>query len=114
MARRKLRRSGPRPGPADPAGHPGPPGPPGRPGPRGPAGRPGPPGPPGPRGARGATGSGGAKAARRPASHPEALIDKLDEQMGEIHKALETQLIRIAQMQQQIDELRARNNRPST
>jgi hypothetical protein len=33
--------------------------------------------------------------------------------MGEIHKALETQLIRIAQMQQQIDELRARNNRPS-
>jgi hypothetical protein len=41
-----------------------------------------------------------------------SILEKLDEQMGEVHKALETQLIRIAQMQQQIDDLRA-ENRPS-
>jgi hypothetical protein len=38
---------------------------------------------------------------------PEALLDKLEKQMDEVRRGLETQFVRIAQMQQQIDELRA-------
>ena len=58
-------------------------------------------------GARGATGRPGVitKASRKPTIR---MIEHLDREMGTVHKALETQLIRIAQIQQQLDELRAR------
>ena len=76
----------------------------------GPAGPPGPPGIEGRRGvtgARGATGRPGGitKASRKPTIR---MIEHLDREMSTVHKALETQLIRIAQIQQQLDELRAR------
>ena len=74
----------------------------------GPAGPPGPPGIEGRRGvtgARGATGRPGVitKASRKPTIR---MIEHLDREMSTVHKALETQLIRIAQIQQQLDELR--------
>jgi hypothetical protein len=73
----------------------------------------GPPGPPGIEGMRGATGARGAtgrsgvttKASRKPTIR---MIEHLNREMSTVHKALETQLIRIAQIQQQLDELRAR------
>ena len=85
----------------------------GRRGPAGPPGPPGPIGPPGPAGAAGPPGETGDKGRRgRPGSNiPHVIIEKLDEQMAEIQKALEIQLVRIGQMQRQIDELRAKNNR---
>jgi len=85
----------------------------GRRGPAGPPGPPGPIGPPGPAGAAGPPGETGDKGRRgRPGSNiPDVIIEKLDEQMAEIQKALEIQLVRIGQMQRQIDELRAKNNR---
>lgn len=79
---------------------------------RRPAGSPGPSGPMGPRGPRGATGAAGARGQRgvagtsRPAE-PIPVLNKLDEQMSEVQRTLEIQFSRIAQLQQQIDELRA-------
>jgi hypothetical protein len=87
----------------------------GAPGQRGSVGLTGPAGPPGPtgiegirglRGARGPTGRRGVttKASRKPTIR---MIEHLDREMSAVQKALETQLIRIAQIQQQLDELRA-------
>jgi hypothetical protein len=45
------------------------------------------------------------KASRKPTIR---MIEHLDREMSTVHKALETQLIRIAQIQQQLDELRTR------
>ncbi len=61
----------------------------------------------GARGARGATGRQRVitKVSRKLTIR---MIEHLDCEMSAVHKALETQLIRIAQIQQQLDELRAR------
>ena len=84
---------------------------------RGRAGPPGPPGPPGPRGSRGRTGGAGltARAAQSEFSDvsPSAILKKLHQQMGEVLRTLEVQFTRIAQMQQQLDEL-ARRTDPHT
>jgi hypothetical protein len=37
-----------------------------------------------------------------------AMIERIDREISEVHKALATQLIRIAQIQQELDNLRAR------
>ena len=80
----------------------------------------GPPGPPGPRGPRGPKGVSGPRGG---GSHAELVgggaamevVERLSEEMllvhedmVSVHRALETQLTRIAQIQQQLDELRTR------
>lgn len=80
------------------------PGPPGRAGARGPIGK------PGTRGARGATGARGEKGATGPTATArvprQTLLDEINGHVEGIYRELEVQLTRMAQLQQQVDELR--------
>lgn len=82
-----------------PRGVPGPPGPRGPSGTTGAAGKIGPRGPVGKHGARGATGN-------EPPDRS-ALLAQVHASIEEIHRDLSIQLTRMAQIQQQVDQLRA-------
>ena len=74
-------------------------------GPRGPAG---PAGPPGPAGARGPEGPQGKPGKRGPKGRATSIdtLEALDAHIEQINKELHTQLQRMAQIQQQLDEVR--------
>lgn len=94
---------------------------------RGPQGIPGPPGPPGARGARGPRGHKGARGAKGPRGATgtkdatgkaraggsgeqldrRKLLRNVNTQIEDIYRQLDIQLKRMAQIQQQLDELRA-------
>jgi hypothetical protein len=67
---------------------------------RGPRGRIGPPGPKGPKGERGASGQDG------PAAKGNEVLEIVEKQIDDIHRELDIQMKRIAQLQMQVDELR--------
>ena len=73
-------------------------------GPRGPAGPRGRPGLKGPRGAIGPEGPAGHAASSAKGSD---VLEIVETQIDEIHHELDAQMKRLAQMQQQVDELRA-------
>jgi hypothetical protein len=90
---------------ADRRTRPGPPGPPGRPGPRGAKGA------AGAKGAKGARGAAGARGRSSPTSMPAAALAQFSEielTIEDIYKELDVQMKRMAQLQQQVDELRAK------
>ena len=79
-------------------------------------GRRGVPGPPGPAGPRGARGERGEKGERGPRSHPASAapasvltqLSEMEHTIEDIYKELDIQMTRMAQMQVQVDELRAK------
>jgi len=85
----------------------------------------GPAGPPGPRGKRGATcnrssrlkgergprGATGERGAAAPANR-KVIVAELTDHIDDIYKQLDIQMRRMAQIQQQVDELRAKLRRP--
>ena len=73
-------------------------------GPRGPAG---PRGRPGLKGARGATGPEGPAGRVASAAKGSEVLEIVEKQIDDIHQQLDLQMKRLAQMQQQVDELRA-------
>ena len=80
---------------------------PGRPGKRGPAGPRGAPGPAGPRGQEGQTGERG-PTSKTAATDRGALLNEVNGHIEGIYKELNVQMKRMAQIQQQVDELRAK------
>ena len=80
---------------------------PGPPGKRGPAGPRGAAGPAGPRGQEGQTGERGATGKTAPIDRA-ALLNEVNGHVDGIYKELDVQMKRMAQIQQQVDELRAK------
>jgi hypothetical protein len=83
----------------------GPPGPPGPRGPTGPQGRRGDPGPRGERGVRGADGHVGEDGS---STDRAALLTEVNGHFEDIYRELDVQMRRMAQIQQQVDDLRAK------
>jgi hypothetical protein len=86
---------------------------------RGNRGIPGPPGPAGPKGETGATGERGATGPRGEAGNRGSgsgstspstlqLLNEIERTIEDIYKELDTQMKRMSQIQQQLDELRAK------
>lgn len=83
-------------------------GPPGPPGPRGPAGPQGRRGDPGPRGERGVRGVDGHVGEDGPSTDRAALLTEVNGHIEDIYRELNVQMRRMAQIQQQVDDLRAK------
>lgn len=77
---------------------------PGPPGPRGPSGRRG---PVGARGERGKAGERGTAGQTHPANRA-TLLSEVNDHLEDIYQELDVQLKRMSQIQQQVDELRAK------
>lgn len=88
-------------------GYRGPKGIPGPPGPAGPAGERGQPGHVGARGPKGVTGNTGAARQAEPLDRRN-LLRNVNTQIEAIYKELDVQMKRMAQIQQQLDEVRAK------
>jgi len=91
-------------------GIPGPPGPPGKAGRTGVTGKTGGRGEKGATGARGTRGTTGSRPGALAASDRMEILTIVQEQIEDIHRELNTQLKRMAQLQVQVDEVRKRIN----